>query len=127
MKQADSSHNKSSDNSWQFLGELTLPADSKVDSAIGNWLTTIIAPFDLSPDFLNRVLESVQESVTRALQPNTAMAFGYIYLSIFAPSEHVSQGRTWGFFHIERIEYRGEAVDTHDHAIDFYLYMEGRD
>ncbi|MGB7876013.1 MAG: hypothetical protein WBL25_16650 [Anaerolineales bacterium] len=125
MKQIDLAYKNTPDTEWQLLGELDLLVSSDVDLAFQPWLMELLSPLDLSTDFSNRVLESVQDSVARALHLNAASTNGHIHLSIFAPHERVPERKTWGFFHIERIENQGEAVDDRDHAIDFYLYVEG--
>lgn len=85
----------------------------------------LLGSLNLSADFLNRVLKSAQDSATRALHPNIAMESGHIHLSIFVPQERAAKGKTWGYFHMERIENRTDDIVSHNHAIDFYLYMEG--
>lgn len=122
----DLPHKNPPDIGWQLLGKLDLPANSEVNYVIKSWLAELLNPIDLSTDFITRVMESVQDSVMRILQLNAVSATGNIHLSIFAPYERFSERKTWGFFHIERIEKQGEAIDTRDHAIDFYLYVEGQ-
>lgn len=126
MKQIDSPHKDKQDSGWQLLGGINLSVSSEVDFPITPWLTELLGPLDLSIDFLNRVLESVQDSVARAIHSNVANPFGHINLSVFAPHEPISIRKTWGFFHIERIESRDDSVDAREHAIDFYLYVEGQ-
>jgi hypothetical protein len=110
---------------WHRLGELELPAGASADSAIRNWIAPVLNTLNLSPEFLGRVVKSAQESAMRYLHPDAGVTPGHFHLSIYAPREHLAKGKTWGFFHIERIENRGEALDGHGHAIDYYLYMEG--
>lgn len=112
------------DSGWQLLGELELLVGARGGDTLYTWLVGILDPLNLSTDFLYRVLESVQASAARALQPNPTIIFEHINLSFFAPREHISKGKTWGFFHIERIEKRADEFDAYDHSIDFYLYVE---
>lgn len=126
MKNTQAYYTDTSGENWQLLVNLELSLDSETDSVISSQLTELLSPLNLSTDFLNRVLDSAQDSVRRALRQNAATTFGHIHLSIFAPYERSQERKTWGFFHIERIENQGEAVNTHDHAIDFYLYVEGQ-
>lgn len=112
------------DTDWHRLGELELPAGASADSAIRNWIAPILNTLNLSPDFLDRVVKSAQESVMRYLDPDAGLTNGHIHLSIHAPREHLTKGKTWGFFHIERIENRVEELDDRGHAIDYYLYVE---
>jgi len=125
MKITNLSHKNTPDAEWQLLGELDLFVDSAAGSAINPWFRELLSPLDLSTDFMNRVIESAQDSVMRILQPDAILSFGHIHLSVFAPYERIPDRKTWGFFHIERIENRGGVVDARDHAIDFYLYVEG--
>lgn len=113
------------DTEWQLLGELNLSARPDDEFTLNSWLTELLNPLDLSTDFMDRVLDSVQSSVMRIVQPDTALLFGHIHLSIYAPYERVPERKTWGFFHIERIENRDDSVNANDHAINFYLYVEG--
>lgn len=126
MKPIDLSHTVTPKSEWQLLGKLDLSINSDADSAIDPWLTELLNPLDLSRDFMNRVMASVEGTVRRVLHSNATSISGHIHLSIFAQCEHIPERRIWGFFHIERIENQGEAVNTHDHAIDFYLYVEGQ-
>jgi len=124
MKKVDLPYKNNSDTGWQLLGELTLSLSSDADLAITPWLRKLLEPLKMSTDFLNRVLESAQDSVMRILQPIATLTSNHVHLSIFVPNEPILERTTWGFFHIERIENRGNTVD--DHAIDFYLYIEGQ-
>lgn len=93
--------------------------------AIHSWLVKILTPLNLSMNFLDRILQSSQDSVVQALQPDSAMTIGYIHLSVFIPYEPVSEGKTWGYFHIAKIGNQVEDIATHDHEVNFYLYVEG--
>jgi len=126
MKQTVLSYKNTLEARWRLLGELNLSISSDSDSTINPWLTELLIPLSLSADFLNRVMESVQGTVRRALYPNAVPITGHIHLSIFTPHERILERKTWGFFHIERIENRGDTVKARNHAIDFYLYVEGQ-
>jgi len=125
MNMTDSSHNNFPSNDWQILGELELSIGSSAAGLIHARLSRTLEPLDLHTDFLNKILVSAQDAAVRASQAETVMKFGHIHISIFVPHEHASKGKTWGFFHIERIENPSEGAATQDHAIDFYLYVEG--
>ena len=125
MKTANAPHPPASGSDWRRLGELELPPGDAVDPAIQAWIAPVLDPLNLSPDFLERVVKSAKESAMRYLQPEAGVTPGHIHLSIHTPRQHLIKGKTWGFFHIERIENRGEALDDRGHAIDFYLYVEG--
>jgi len=110
---------------WHTLGELELLVGASADEAIHAWLAEILAPLNLSPDFLGRVLKSAQESVGHAIHPNSEDTHSHIHISVLVPRGHITPGRSWGFFHIERIEASKDSSDERYHAIDFYLYVEG--
>ncbi|MGD8402379.1 MAG: hypothetical protein PVJ21_01875 [Anaerolineales bacterium] len=126
MKQINLSHKNTSDTGWQLLGELDLSVRPEDEFTINTWLTDLLKPLDLSTDFMNRVVTSVQDSVSRIMQPSGTISLGHIHLSFYAPNERIRERNTWGFFHIERIENRADSVNTNDHAINFYLYVEGQ-
>ena len=125
MKQTELSHKNTLDTGWQLLGELNLSVDSDTNTAIILWLTELFGPLDLSADFQNRVLTSVQDTVARVLHSDAVSITGHIHLSIFSPRERIPDRKPWGFFHIERLENQGEIGSTRNHALDFYLYVEG--
>ena len=125
MKTANSPLSPVPGTDWHLLGELELPAGAAADSAIQTWIAPVLNTLNLSPEFLDRVLKSVQESAMRYLHPDAGLTSGHIHLSIHAPRENLVKGKTWGFFHIERIENRADGIDGRGHAIDFYLYVEG--
>ena len=126
MKQTDSSYKTTTDTEWQLLGEFDLPGGSDANSAITFWLKELLTPLELSTEFIDRVMKSARNTVTRILQSNAETTIDHIHLSIFAPNARIPERKTWGFFHIERVENQGEAVDARNHAIDFYLYVEGQ-
>ena len=110
---------------WHTFGELTLSVSVNTDEAILAWLMQILAPLNLSPDFLARLLRSAQESAGRTCQPNVTGSLPYIHISILVPCEHIRLGKPWGFFHMERMESSANGGSERHHAIDFYLYVEG--
>ena len=93
--------------------------------AVRTWLTEILIPLSLSIDFLKRFLNTAQASVVRAAGTGVLASRVNVHISIFVPKLNSSTGTSWGFFQIERIEMKSDAVDVHIHAIDFYLYVEG--
>lgn len=126
MKNTQAYDNNTSGANWQVLGDLELAFGSEADSAISSWLTEVLSPLDLQTDFLNKVLKSAQESAAHALQAEPVMALEHIHLLIFAPPDPRIKGLTWGFFRIEKVENALVDRDFPDHAIEFYLYVEGK-
>jgi len=108
---------------WQILGELELPVgSSNADDAIKARLMEILNPLNLHADFLNKILKSAQDAAARVMQ--NGMELEHIHLLVFAPKDRSSKRQTWGFFRIEKIEGAAD-VDSPNHAIEFYLYVEG--
>ncbi|MCQ3937541.1 MAG: hypothetical protein DPW18_10910 [Chloroflexi bacterium] len=105
---------------WRILGELELPAAADSDSAVRAWLVNLLDPLRLHADFQNKILRSAQEAAARLLNAQTEIKFEHIHLLILAPPNHAVKEGTWGFFHIEKVGQGG------DHAIEFYLYLEGQ-
>ena len=125
MQQSDAPLNNDLRTGWQILGELKVPAGSDADGAIHAWLFDLLAPLDLHEDFMNKVLRSAQASTKHVLQPDIEITLGHIHLSILAPHERASTGKTWGFFRIEKIDMKDLDKDHPDHTVEVYLYLEG--
>jgi len=126
VKQIDPSSNNLSGTDWRILGELELTIGEEADGVISAWLTEILNPFRLHADFLNKVLKSAQDAAGRAMQSeNRQLDFEHIHLLVFLPGTRASKGQTWGFFRIEKIESAKQHKNPSDHAIEFYLYLEG--
>jgi hypothetical protein len=89
------------------------------------WIAERLAPFNLSPRFLNRVVQSAHEAAGRYLRPDAGLAPGHIHLSIHAPRRMQTKSKTWGGFHIERIQNTASLAVAGNHTIEFYLYGEG--
>lgn len=125
MNTTNPSLNHSLGTDWQSLGNLKLPVDMTIVDLINVSLAEILTPLNLSADFLSKIIKSAQDSAARAQQSNAAIKFGHIHISIFVPQKQIQSGKTWGFFHIERIGHHSKDDGSQDHTIDFYLYTEG--
>lgn len=111
---------------WQVLGELELAMGANAELTIRAWLAEILGPLNLHADFSNKVLSSAREAVLRAGQAEAAIPFHHLHLLVFIPAERASQAGTWGFFRIEKVEDGANSQSNPDHAIEFYLYVEGQ-
>ena len=109
---------------WQMLGELELPIDVSVSTAIHAWVMEVLGPLRLRADFLNKLSASAQEAAARALQMDNVSESGHIHLVAFAPAHVTAKAGTWGFFRIEKFE-SGVSNTSPDHTIELYLYLEG--
>ena len=121
----ESAHLPSLRTSWQILGELVLAVGFEEDGVLRTWLSEILDPLRLHGDFQRKVLNSVEESTARAMQPNAGMTFGHVHLSIFVPDPPWRKSRTWGFFLIERMAGLQQQEHHPGHAVEVYLYLEG--
>lgn len=126
MKQTDPSPNHLSGTDWHRLGEIELRRDEKAEGAVRTWMVEILSPLSLHADFLNKILKSAKEAVTRTMHAEAGgLEFEHLHLFVFAPAENRSNGKTWGFFRIEKVESSLRRGKPFDHSIEFYLYIEG--
>ena len=111
---------------WQILGELELPISSECAARIATWLKENLSPLKLQADFTNRLLKSAQAAAVRAEESSVAaIDNAHIHLAVFAPIDHEADGKTWGFFRLEKLEGAVAGKNPSDHSIEFYLYIEG--
>lgn len=126
MEHPDTSHLHVSSPGWQLLGELELAANPDTEPTVGKWLSVMLSPLNLRAEFMNKVLKSAQEATQRALPAEAVIKFDHLHLLVFVPLEHGSKGGTWGFFRIEKVEHAAVGNKEPDHAIEFYLYLDGQ-
>lgn len=119
------SENASASN-WQILGQLELMADSPADGYLRGQLFAILEPLRLHESFQNKLMLSAEEFTTRALNSITASGHGHVHLIIFVQPERASNGESWGFFRIEKIDNAEQNPIHPDHVVEFYLYLEGQ-
>lgn len=117
---------KFSETDWQTLGDLEVRSDSDIERAVQAWLDKTLKPLALHTDLLERILRSACEAATRALQhndPDTGLR--HVHLLAFSSHRGEARRQTWGFFRIEKL---GDMLNmySHNHAIEFYLYLEGQ-
>lgn len=111
---------------WQILGELELTVASNAEQSIRAWLTELLVPLHLHESFLNKLFASAHEYSIRALHSTMESGHGHIHLAILVQQEHASNGRSWGFFRIEKIDSSEENLSHPDRVVEFYLYVEGQ-
>jgi hypothetical protein len=126
VKHTDTSLLQISEVGWQLVGELRLPVGSKNDDTIHNWMTEILGPLQLQRTVIDKVLQSAKETAARVVHFETATKFAHVHFLVFAPVNSASKGQTWGFFRIEKVEFAKSFKDLPDHAVEFYLYLEGQ-
>ena len=111
---------------WQSLGELKLPKDSDIETAIQAWLLETLEPLHLNTDFLNRFSLSVKDTARNLMESSlAAQESGHIHLRLFTRRKGTTGTYSWGFFRIEKLEDVTEMEGIPNHAIEFYLYPEG--
>jgi hypothetical protein len=125
LNASDSSPIQKNTPNWRLFGELALSNVADSDEQIHSWLKEILRPLSLHPEFLERIARSARDAAARALQPELKLA--HIHLKIFGPRESNKSGQTWGFFRVEKVESVHEGDDSASHAVEFYLYTEGRE
>jgi hypothetical protein len=126
MKYARLSHQSAPSPNWELLGELELRLNVNADSRVGEWLTVILSPLNLPMDFTSKIVTSAEEVAARAMQSETMIKYQHTHLIIYVPIDRSAQGRTWGFFRIEKVGADGADGSPLDHSIEFYLYLEGQ-
>jgi hypothetical protein len=111
----------------QMIGEINLPVGLDVERVVHSWLRKTLSPLNLHADFRDRILKSAQDGVVRAMGPGgIAIDSGHIHLLVFGPPEIELDGKTWGFFRIDKLEGTGKNKNPPGHSIEFYLYIEGQ-
>src|SRR5512144_113168 len=117
LTDSDLSYPQGSHSQWQLLGELTLSNEPAGEEQIHPWLTGLLKPLSLYPEFLTRLASSARDAARQALQPELKLE--HIHLKVFGPHKPGSTGQTWGVFRVQKLE------DTASHAVESYLYTEG--
>ena len=121
----DFSHNHLPHTDWQTLGKAQLRVSSVPTGAVDEWLTQILTPFDLPENFVSRILNSMKEAVVRVLSPDTMEErFEHLEIVVLAPTGLNLQGKTWGFFRVERMSIDSKNESANGHLIEYYLYLD---
>lgn len=110
---------------WQTLGKLELLDGANTNVLIYAWLSEVLKGLNLSSEFFERFLNAAQTSAARAREKNGSIPPAKVHISILASLIDNSSGKSWGFFQIEKIEAQTGKAALPEHAIDFYLYVEG--
>lgn len=108
-------------SAWRSIGEILLPVDTGGGDMVHSSLQERLAVLQLPMDFIHRTEMSIGEILERAATKGTGLA--YVHLFLYVPANYSLAMGSWGFFRIERIEAEGPH-DSHNHAVDLYLYPE---
>jgi len=114
-----------SDPNWQLVGDLELPISANVEDALYAWLMEILNPLNLQAEFLNKIIESARDAITRTIHTEIILKLEHIHLTVFVPSVRDTKEKAWGFFRVEKIEDAKDKQVDGDHVVEFYLYGEG--
>ena len=98
-----------------------MPADSQAERTLHDWLAVLFIPLSLRVDFLDKVLQSAQIAVARALESGRA-APEQIHVLVFTQGSRSARQQTWGFFRIEKDEPALTTERPPGHAVELYLY-----
>ncbi len=110
---------------WKKVGEWKLSAEKNTYESIFTRLEMILAPFNLSSDFIRGIVLTINKVVTRIPQDNHTRVKS-VQLSFYVPSGQIPKGKTWGFFNTERVRYGDDSTGMIEHTINFYLFVEGQ-
>ena len=119
------SQNQHTDSEWQFLSELEVPVGSDAEQRVAVWLTKSLKTLDLPEDFVNKILKSAQDAMTRLTRVESVMNIEHIHVCLFIPQTHTQESQFWGFFRAEKVMDTAEDTLVHGQMIAFYLYLEG--
>jgi len=109
-----------------MVGEAEFPIGTTMDDLVHTWLVDTLQPHNLNARLLEKIIESAHLASERNIQYVDGQDSDHVHMLIFTPLDIPSHGQSWGFF---RVEKRGDPPgenDPHDHAISFYLYLEGK-
>jgi hypothetical protein len=125
MKHRNPSSQPVQEPGWQLLGDKALPVSTDLQDATSDWLLRLLRPHGLREDFLNKLIASAKEAALRAAQADSVEQARHLHVLVYMRNGAFAD-QTWGFFRIEKIEEPKDGQETSGHAIDFYLYQEGR-
>lgn len=107
---------------WKKIGELNNLPDSDI-KLMQSWLEVVFKPLRLSSRYMADILRTAKMASTRVWADHAGLDI-FTHLAIYIPHGPISDGNTWGLFHMERIAVRNGFQNIVDHNINFYLYVE---
>lgn len=108
-----------------MYAEAEFPIGASIDGLVHAWLVDGLRPLNLNATFLKKILESAHLATERIIQFADGQTSDHLHLLIFIPVDIPSHGQSWGFFRVERKGNPPVENPNLDHAIVFYLYLEG--
>lgn len=106
------------------MGEFELQAGAFADGILQSRLKEILKPLGLHENFVNRILNSAQQTAARILRVDAEIKVEHIRVLVFVPSRRKSQKQTWGFFSVEKLEDPKDEAVANKQTVEIYLYME---
>jgi hypothetical protein len=110
---------------WQILAELVLPVEVSTGDAIHEWLADSLQPLNLPADFMDKILRSALDIATRSMQADALEKPDHTHIIILVMQQYAENGKSWGFFQVDKIEGPKELHHLSDHTVEYYLYVEG--
>lgn len=114
---------------WRLIYQLSILDDTPVEKVLTDSLAVELEPMEMSADFLQKVIQSIKNSVANALDNlRSARTDFQLKLFVYVPKKIKARNdkRNWGFFRVEKTEPASISKNrTATHSIEFYLYMDG--
>jgi hypothetical protein len=114
---------------WWLIYQLSILDDTPVEKVLTDSLAVELEPMEMSADFLQKVIQSIKNSVANALDNlRSARTDFQLKLFVYVPKKikALNDKRNWGFFRVEKTEPASISKNrTATHSIEFYLYMDG--
>lgn len=119
------SSDRRSPDGRKILAEIKLPLDQGPDPQVRSWLVEELGHLNLQAGFIRRILDSARDAMERlSASEGRAVQRGQVHVLISGPQRAGTEGETWGFFRIEKLEGTAPGDVPPDHSIEFYLYVE---
>lgn len=111
---------------WRLFGEVKLLTSAAINDRMHTWLEETLRPLGLNDHFLSKLLASADLVVAQNTSSGSSPAQKQIHLLIYTPGGGLPHGQSWGFFWMEKKRDAKSDATNPNHAIEFYLYWEGR-
>jgi hypothetical protein len=114
---------------WRLIYQLSILDDITVEKTLADSLAVELEPMEMPTEFLQKVTQSIQDSVETALDIlRLARTDFQLKLFVYVPKKRKAHNhkRNWGFFRVEKRE-PASILKNHPamYSIEFYLYLDG--